>query len=103
MSETKDFEMYAVRVVDFCPTGPIDVRHNWAAERAAHECRIDSGKLGSGGANSRTTCIVPKNRTLIVKFVRKNYFRRAVFMNSSGHYIELFKTCPLFQYCFGIF
>ena len=24
-------------------------------------------------------------------------------MNSSGHYIELFDTCPLFQYCFGIF
>ena len=45
-------------MVDFCPTGPIGVRHDWAAERAAHECRIDGGKLGSGGANSRTTFFV---------------------------------------------
>ena len=57
-----------VRVVDFCPTVPIDARHNWAAERAAHECRIYGGKLGSGGANSRTVFLIfskdkPKMRT----------------------------------------
>ena len=55
-------------MVDFCPTGPIDVRHNWAAERAAHECRIYGGKLGSGGANSRTVSLIlskdkPKMKT----------------------------------------
>ena len=39
---------------------------------------------GQADANSRTASIVSKNKPLIAYFVRKNYFERAVFMNSSG-------------------